>query len=87
VDDVGVDQGKLFGYGDYGPAAMPNITIIANDGVKFRDIRAIPVCSNSRTALYGNKSSLLAGSIVASGGATTPMAMRGQRSGIRFPFS
>src|SRR5271157_1164358 len=34
VDDLGIDQWKLFGYGGTDPVATPNIDTIANAGVK-----------------------------------------------------
>jgi hypothetical protein len=52
TDDVGIDQWKLFGYGGVTPAATPNIDTIANAGVKFHNMWAMPACSNGRAALF-----------------------------------
>ena len=52
MDDIGIDQWQLFGYGGTTPAAMPNITSIAQAGVKFGNLWAMPACSNGRAALF-----------------------------------
>lgn len=52
MDDVGIDQWKLFGYGGGTPAATPNIDAIAQGGVKFHNMWAMPACSNARAALF-----------------------------------
>jgi len=52
MDDIGIDQWKLFGYGGATPAAMPNITAIANAGVKFHNLWTMPACSNGRATLF-----------------------------------
>ena len=52
MDDIGIDQWQLFGYGGTTPAAMPNITAIAQAGIKFHNLWAMPACSNGRAALY-----------------------------------
>lgn len=52
MDDVGIDQWKLFGYGGVTPPATPNIDAIARGGVKFHNMWAMPACSNSRAALF-----------------------------------
>ena len=38
MDDIGIDQWALFGYGGATPAAMPNIAAIAKAGIKFRNL-------------------------------------------------
>src|ERR1700722_11311487 len=48
MDDIGIDQWQLFGYGGPTAAAMPNITAIAKAGIKFRNLWAMPACSNGR---------------------------------------
>ena len=45
-------NGKLFGYGGITPAAMPNIDAIAEAGIKFHNLWAMPACSNGRAALF-----------------------------------
>ncbi len=52
MDDIGIDQWRLFGYGDGNPAAMPNIGAIAQAGIKFHNLWAMPACSNGRAALF-----------------------------------
>ncbi|MGO8843690.1 MAG: sulfatase-like hydrolase/transferase [Methyloceanibacter sp.] len=52
MDDIGIDQWQLFGYGGTTPAAMPNVTSIARAGIKFGNLWAMPACSNGRAALF-----------------------------------
>ena len=52
IDDAGIDQWKLFGYGGTTPAATPNLDAIAKAGIKFHNVWAMPACSNSRAALF-----------------------------------
>ena len=52
MDDIGIDQWKLFGYGGTTPAATPNIDAIAAAGIKFHNLWAMPACSNGRAALF-----------------------------------
>jgi hypothetical protein len=52
LDDVGIDQMKLFGYGGLLPAKLPNIAKIARHGVKFTNVWAMPECSPSRAAFF-----------------------------------
>jgi hypothetical protein len=52
MDDIGIDQWQLFGYGGQTPAATPNIDTIAKAGVRFHNFWSMPACSNGRAALY-----------------------------------
>ena len=52
MDDIGIDQWKLFGYGGKTPASTPNIDSIAQEGIKFHNMWAMPACSNGRAALF-----------------------------------
>jgi len=52
LDDVGIDQLKLFGFGGLLPAALPNLALIAKQGVKFTNVWAMPECSPSRAAFF-----------------------------------
>src|ERR1700731_277781 len=52
MDDIGIDQWQLFGYGGATPAAMPNIGAIAKGGIKFHNLWSMPACSNGRAALF-----------------------------------
>lgn len=52
LDDVGIDQMKVFGYGGVDPAQTPNIGAIAQDGLRFRNTWAMPECSPSRAMFF-----------------------------------
>src|SRR5579863_6048441 len=52
MDDIGIDQWQLFGYGGPDPAAMPNVAAIAKAGIRFTNLWAMPACSNGRAALF-----------------------------------
>ena len=66
MDDVGVDQLTLFGYGGLqaGPATtsptavydrqpqLPNIDAIGQQGVRFRNAWSMPACSTSRAVFF-----------------------------------
>lgn len=52
MDDVGIDQMKVFGYGGKTPPSMPNINAVANAGVRFRNTWTMPECSPSRAAFF-----------------------------------
>lgn len=57
MDDVGVDQMKLFGYGGRGvgplaPPKTPTLNEIAQSGVLFRNTWATPECSPSRVSIF-----------------------------------
>src|SRR5581483_4035154 len=52
MDDVGIDQMRIFGYG--GPVApkMPVINTIALNGIRFRNAWSMPECSPGRAAFF-----------------------------------
>lgn len=52
MDDIGIDQWQLFGYGGFTPAPTPNIDAIAQQGVMFSNLWSMPACSNGRAALF-----------------------------------
>ncbi len=52
MDDPGIDQWQIFGYGGHTPAATPNIAAIAQGGIRFHNLWAMPACSNGRAALF-----------------------------------
>ena len=52
MDDVGIDQLQTFGYGGATPPATPNITQIADAGIRFRNTWSMPACSPSRAVLF-----------------------------------
>ena len=52
MDDVGIDQMAIFGYGGAQPPMTPNIKAIADNGMKFRNTWAMPECSPSRAIFF-----------------------------------
>lgn len=52
MDDVGIDQMKVFGYGGADPAQTPNMDAIALAGIRFRNSWSSPTCSPSRAAYF-----------------------------------
>jgi arylsulfatase A-like enzyme len=52
MDDIGIDQWSLFGYGGGTAASTPNIEAIARAGIKFHNMWSMPACSNGRAALF-----------------------------------
>lgn len=55
MDDVGIDQMKVFGYGgvlENGGPNLPNIDAIAHAGVRFRNTWSMPECSPGRAAFF-----------------------------------
>jgi hypothetical protein len=66
MDDVGIDQMAVFGYGGLGPynepptqdqpddrtPQLPNIDTIAGQGLLFRNTWAMPACSTSRAVFF-----------------------------------
>ena len=88
LDDVGIDQMQSFGYGGETPPQTPNIDSIANAGVSFRNMWAMPECSPSRALLFEGRYPLrtnvtdailsvdLANSQVSPYESTTPVILR-----------
>ncbi|MBN8548569.1 MAG: sulfatase-like hydrolase/transferase [Deltaproteobacteria bacterium] len=52
LDDVGIDQLKVFGYGGLTPPKTPNIDALANSSVRFRNVWSMPECSPSRAVFF-----------------------------------
>ena len=52
MDDVGIDQLKVFGYGGATPPETPNLNTIAHAGIRFRNTWAMPECSPSRAIFF-----------------------------------
>ena len=52
MDDVGIDQMELFGYGGLNPPQMPNMAVVANAGVRFRNTWSMPECSPGRASAF-----------------------------------
>jgi arylsulfatase A-like enzyme len=52
MDDVGIDQMSIFGYGGLTPPLTPNINAVARAGVRFRNVWSMPECSPSRAVFF-----------------------------------
>ena len=52
MDDVGVDQINLYGYGANPPAQTPTLDTIASKGIIFSNTWAMPDCSPSRATIW-----------------------------------
>ncbi|NYT70654.1 sulfatase-like hydrolase/transferase [Pusillimonas noertemannii] len=52
MDDVGIDQMKVFGYGGKMFPILPNINAVAHAGVRFRNTWSMPECSPGRAAMF-----------------------------------
>jgi hypothetical protein len=52
MDDVGIDQMKVFGYGGRTAPRTPNFDTIALAGVRFRNAWSMPECSPSRAIFF-----------------------------------
>jgi Sulfatase len=52
MDDVGIDQMRVFGYGGTTPPLTPNIDTIAHAGLRFRNAWSMPECSPSRAIFF-----------------------------------
>jgi arylsulfatase A-like enzyme len=52
MDDVGIDQLRSFGYGGLTPPRTPVLDVVAHQGVRFRNVWAMPECSPSRAMFF-----------------------------------
>ncbi|HLJ46700.1 MAG TPA: sulfatase-like hydrolase/transferase [Bryobacteraceae bacterium] len=52
LDDVGIDQLHSFGYGGTQPPPTPVIDAVAQAGLRFRNVWAMPECSPSRAMFF-----------------------------------
>jgi len=52
MDDVGIDQLRSFGYGGLTPPNTPVLDVVARNGVRFRNVWAMPECSPSRAIFF-----------------------------------
>ncbi|MBY6241636.1 sulfatase-like hydrolase/transferase [Methylosinus sp. Sm6] len=52
LDDVGIDQLSIFGYGGATPPKTPNMAKIAAAGVRFSNVWSMPQCSSSRSTYF-----------------------------------
>jgi len=55
MDDVGIDQLAVFGYGGPTPPATPSMVAVAGSGVRFSNTWAMPACSVSRAVLFDGR--------------------------------
>jgi arylsulfatase A-like enzyme len=65
MDDVGIDQMRVFGYSADNQPRLPNIDTIAQAGVRFRNTWAMPECSPSRVAMFTGRYPLRTGVMTA----------------------
>src|SRR5436190_8746825 len=52
MDDVGIDQLRSFGYGGVVAAKTPVLDVLAQNGIRFRNVWAMPECSPSRAMFF-----------------------------------
>ena len=52
MDDVGIDQLRSFGYGGLTPPHTPVLDVVARNGIRFRNVWAMPECSPSRAIFF-----------------------------------
>jgi len=55
MDDVGIDQMRVFGYGGATPPSTPTIETLAGAGVRFHNTWSMPACSTSRAAIFNGR--------------------------------
>ncbi len=55
MDDVGIDQMSIFGYGGPVPPSTPNIDALASGGIRFHNTWAMPACTTSRAVFFGGR--------------------------------
>jgi hypothetical protein len=96
MDDVGIDQMRIFGYGGATPPSTPSIDQIARAGIRFQNTWAMPACSTSRAVFFTGRYPLrtnvygalgpndLANSMVSPFETTAPklLAQRGYQSAL-----
>ncbi|MBV8865939.1 MAG: sulfatase-like hydrolase/transferase [Acidobacteriaceae bacterium] len=52
MDDVGIDQLRSFGYGGANAPKTPVLDVVARNGIRFRNVWAMPECSPSRALFF-----------------------------------
>jgi hypothetical protein len=55
MDDVGIDQMRIFGYGGATPPSTPSIDQIARAGIRFQNTWAMPACTTSRAVFFAGR--------------------------------
>src|SRR5439155_16063092 len=63
IDDIGIDQMRIFGYQRDNQARTPMIDTIALAGVRFRNAWAMPECSPSRVAFFTGRYPMRTGAL------------------------
>ena len=67
MDDVGLDQLGTFGYGGEAPPITPSLDQIANAGISFTNVWAMPECSPTRISLFTGQLPITSGTTGALG--------------------
>ena len=52
MDDVGIDQMAVFGYGGETPPDTPTLAAIADAGIRFHNTWSMPACTTSRAVIF-----------------------------------
>ncbi|MFL6352010.1 MAG: sulfatase-like hydrolase/transferase [Bryobacteraceae bacterium] len=52
MDDVGIDQMRIFGYGGLTAPKTPVLDLMARNGIRFRNVWSMPECSPSRAMFF-----------------------------------
>jgi hypothetical protein len=55
MDDVGIDQMQIFGYGGASPPSTPNLGAVADSGVRFSNTWSMPACTVSRAVFFDGR--------------------------------
>src|SRR5689334_7286019 len=55
MDDVGIDQMQVFGYGGDTPPSTPTLDQLAHAGIRFGNTWAMPACTTSRAVIFDGR--------------------------------
>lgn len=55
MDDVGIDQMRVFGYGGTTPPSTPSIEALADSGVRFHNTWSMPACTTTRAVVFDGR--------------------------------
>lgn len=67
LDDVGMDQMAVFGFGGEDAAPTPTLAALADSGVRFDNAWSMPACSTSRAVMFTGRFPLRTGVLGALG--------------------